>query len=204
MKSLHTCPWSILPLLLLVLTVGACATTPPSRFFILSPVKQGSTSQVLPKNTLVRLETVQLPEYLNRPHIITRVGPNRLELAEFDKWAEPLDLNMTRVLARNLEARLKTRVVFSPRYASEHVDIRVHVQVLRFDFGPAGSSTLVARWVASMDDDRHTTITRETSSARTGTGTGYEAAAQAMSRNLDDLAADIAQALKSSQFGDVT
>jgi len=204
-------PWTVgrRPLLtglvlILLLSVGACASTPPSRFFMLSPTQDGAPSTALSEKGLIRLEPVRLPEYLNRPHIITRLGPNRLHLAEFDKWAEPLDVNVTRVLAKNLETRLKAGVIFSPHYAADQTDVRIQVQVLRFDCGPDGSSTLVARWVASMDDDGRSTITRETSSTRTGTGAGYEAAAQAMSLNLDDLAADIARTLKSSQFGDIT
>lgn len=191
-------------ILILLLSVGACASTPPSRFFILSPTQDSAPSTDLSGNGLIRLEPVRLPEYLNRPHIITRLGPNRLRLAEFDKWAEPLDVNVTRVLAKNLETRLKAGVIFSPHSSADHAHVRIQVQVLRFDCGPDGSSTLVARWVASMDDHGRSPITRETTSTRKGTGTGYEAAAQAMSLNLEDLAADIATTLKSSQFGDIS
>ena len=53
----------------------------------------------------VVVASVRLPQYLERPQIVTRSGDNRLQLAEFDQWGGNLYQDMTRVLAQNL-ARL--------------------------------------------------------------------------------------------------
>ena len=52
---------------------------------------------------------IKIPEYLNQPKIVTRKGPNELTLAEFDRWAERLKDNLTRVLAKNLSNLLCTK-----------------------------------------------------------------------------------------------
>jgi hypothetical protein len=183
------------------LLVAACSASPPSRFFILSPVQESATSRDVHESMILRLDPVHLPEYLNRPHIITRLGPNRLHLAEFDKWAEPLEVNVTRVLASNLRSRLRAEVVTSPSHPADQADIRVRVRVERFDCGPDGTSTLIAKWTASWNDSRRTRVLRDTSSVRSGRGQDYEAAVAAMSRNLADLASDIARAVHNVQPG---
>jgi len=185
----------------LLAAVAACSTTPPSRFFILSPVQESASSRNVPESMVLRLAPVHLPEYLNRPHIITRLGPNRLHLAELDKWAEPLDANVTRVLASNLRSRLKAEVVASPSYPADQGDVRVQVRVERFDWGPDTTATLIAKWTASWNGSRRTRVLRETTSVRNGQGQGYEAAVSAMSRNLDDLASDIARTVQDLQLG---
>ena len=44
-----------------------------------------------------------------------RVAQNRFDLSENDRWAEPLDENLTRVLAKNLSVLLRTdRIVVYP------------------------------------------------------------------------------------------
>jgi ABC-type transport auxiliary lipoprotein component len=43
-----------------------------------------------------------LPPYLDRPQLVTRAGSNRMVLADFDSWAEPLQGLFARVLAKNL------------------------------------------------------------------------------------------------------
>jgi hypothetical protein len=179
--------------------VAACSASPPSRFFILSPVQENATTRNIDESMILRLDPVHLPDYLNRPHIITRLGPNRLHLAEFDKWAEPLDANVTRVLASNLRSRLRAEVVNSLRHPADQADILVHVRVERFDFGPDGTSTLIAKWTASWNDSRRTRVLRDTTSVQNGQGQGYEAAVSAMSRNLADLAGDIARAVHNVQ-----
>ena len=51
---------------------------------------------------------ITVPKYLDRPQIVTRSGRNQLALGEFDRWAEPLQDNVLRVLAENLAFLIPT------------------------------------------------------------------------------------------------
>jgi uncharacterized lipoprotein YmbA len=83
----------------------ACATSAPTRFYVLSSLPASgaeSRNAKLEDCTAVGVGPVELPDYLDRTEIVTRVSPNKLELAQFDQWAESLESNFSLVLAENL------------------------------------------------------------------------------------------------------
>src|SRR5262249_57405281 len=70
--------------LLILAGTSGCSGTPPTRFYLLTPL---STTE-RPKDPapgpgpVVGLRPVRLPEQFDRPQIVARDGPNRLQLAE--------------------------------------------------------------------------------------------------------------------------
>ena len=83
---------------------------------------------------------VALPDYLDRPEIVTRSSGNELSLADFDQWAGRLEDNFTRVLAENLSSILETdRVSLYPWKSSTPVDFQVTVEVSRFERAANGA-----------------------------------------------------------------
>jgi uncharacterized lipoprotein YmbA len=99
----------ILSLLLLVLS--GCASTEPSRFYILSSLHGTEAEQVQEESEqgiAIGVGPVKIPAHLNRPQIVTRTSQNELKLAEFDKWAGSFKDGFTRVLAKNLSVLLST------------------------------------------------------------------------------------------------
>jgi uncharacterized lipoprotein YmbA len=76
---------------------------------------------------------ITLPKYLDRPQIVTRSGRNPLTLAEFDRWAKPLQDNVSRVLAENLARHIPTdHILLHPWPRSAPVDYQVAVEHLRW------------------------------------------------------------------------
>jgi uncharacterized protein len=72
--------------LLVVLT--GCASTPPSRFYTLSAMPKVLPVNLpadLPGDFSLGVGPVNIPQYLDREQIVTRVGENELVLAEFDR-----------------------------------------------------------------------------------------------------------------------
>jgi uncharacterized lipoprotein YmbA len=67
---------------------------------------------------------VTLPEVLDRPQIVSRTGPNTLQIDEFHRWAGRLEEDFARVVAENISLMLATEQVdvypwdasFKPRY----------------------------------------------------------------------------------------
>ena len=174
--------------------LAGCGTTAPSRFYVLQ--SSANTEAVLPgkiaPDAIVGIGPVTLPEYLDRPQMVTRAGDNRLDLAEFDRWAEPLGGNFTRVLADNVSRLLSTeRVVLFPWPSSVQVDYKVAVEVMEFEAGPGGIVTLDARWTVFGGGD---SAVRRSHFEEQAPG-GYEAIAAAQSKMLGKLSLEIASAI---------
>jgi uncharacterized lipoprotein YmbA len=92
-------PWrlALVPLVASSLGLGACAST-PSRFYLLNALATPETipSPATSQGPVIGVGPITMPRYVDRPQIVTRVGRNQLALGEFDRWAEPLQNNVSR------------------------------------------------------------------------------------------------------------
>src|SRR5580700_1859338 len=98
--------------------VAGCSVLSPqpdrSEFFILTPVSDragmaANAASASPDSQLtIGVGPVDFPDYLRRLPVVTRVAPNRIELSDERRWAEPLDKNFVRVLSENLATLLDT------------------------------------------------------------------------------------------------
>jgi len=127
--------WGMLCLCCMVL-VG-CPSTQPSKFYVLTPIsfpeQQGDILSG-PHALAIGIGPIEIPDYLDRPQSVKRRSLQELDLAEFHKWAEPLNENVSHVLAENLSALLSTdRIEEYPWRSSISVDYQVIVDVLQFD-----------------------------------------------------------------------
>jgi uncharacterized lipoprotein YmbA len=91
----------------LSLALAGClgGQSPPTNFYMLSPLspsQAGESAASAEARIHVGLETVVIAEYLNRNEIVLNLDNTIFQLAEFNQWAEPLDVNLTRVLEENL------------------------------------------------------------------------------------------------------
>ena len=147
--------WAMVTAVGLGVVAGAgCFSPRPdrSKFFVLSPATAASNS-VAPagltasSGPTIGLGPVKLPEYLDRDEVVTRVGPNRLELSGKDLWAEPLANSFKQVIAQDLTQSLGTQsITFYPWFAITHVDYQVRIDVYRFETDSSANARLVAHW----------------------------------------------------------
>ena len=128
--------------------LAACAPTRPTNFYTLSTVAEpGAVASRSAKGLVVGLGPVALPQYLDRPDIVTREGENQMRLAEFHQWAQPLDSLLNRILAEDLFALLGAEdVIPLPQRREVPLDRVVEVDVNRFEADQAGTVVLDARW----------------------------------------------------------
>jgi uncharacterized protein len=129
------------------LLVGGCTILPPredlTRSFVLSPAEESGAGPA----DLVVLGPLRLPDYLLRPEIVTRTGSNELLPSARDRWAEPLDRGVLRVLRQDLTARLGgTRVVAYAADASARIDQMVEIEITAFEADASGRVRLQGRW----------------------------------------------------------
>jgi uncharacterized protein len=181
------------------LTVGGCASQ-PSRFYLLSATPNTETAAPATsgqQGATIGVGPVTLPRYVDRPQIVTRTSPYELKVAEFDRWAEALDTNFTRVLAENLSILLPTaRVVMSPWPRAIPIDYQVTVDVTHFLSQVGGDSLLIADWTLFKGEGQDAlTSGRSRFSASPG-GQDYAAIVAAMSQTVASLSREIATAVR--------
>ena len=178
-----------------VLTIAGCATTPPPTYFQLEEPANVQLSGV-ERGIAVGVGPLNLPAYLDRPHIVTRATEHRLELSEFNRWAEPLKDSMLRVIAVNLSNQLETTRVFAlpRRRPVVPIEFKVEINVARFDGTLGGEVMLVARWILLGKEDQ--LISTKVSIIREQSGGGdYDALIKAQNRTLHKLSNEIVEAI---------
>ena len=186
-----------LPLLAAVLT--GCVSLGPvpdnTRYYTLHP-QPAADGQQRPPLAAVGLGPVRLPPYLDRPQIVTRTGPEQLEVASLDRWAAPLDVLFARTLAEDLrEAVPAQELLLWPWPAGAILDWTIAVDVVRFERESDGTCVLEARWTASRAQAGGP-VERGRSASRThATDTRMTSSVAALSQAVGELARDVATAL---------
>jgi len=185
-----------------LLLLPACAESPPTQFYTLSGMQLPPAGTNAPK-TVVGVGPVTLPEYLDRPQIVTRASGNRVVLASFHSWVEPVDSMFTRVLVGNLSSLLATdNVVTLPQRRPLPLDYQVEVDVDRFDGDLSGRAVLDARWrVFGKDGERLIREGRSTIIEPAAAPDSYEALVAAMSQALAQMSRDIASTIEQHRSG---
>lgn len=169
-----------------------------SSFYILTPLADGSaaapsaagasaTSQLT-----LGIGPVSFPDYLRRLPVVTRVEPNRIEISDEKRWAEPLDKNFTRVLSEDLATMLGTqRIEQYPWSLAMKIDYQLEVEVQRFETSSDGRTQLVASWIIRDGRDDKILYASKTDTS-TPAGSDATSASAALSADLATMCREIA------------
>ena len=176
---------------LAALVVG-CASA-PSKFYTLNATAKGDGTSAAQYAVVVG--PVTIPTEVDRPQFTVKVAPNRVAIDEFNRWAEPLNENIARVVAADLATLLGTPRVTAVAPANFDPAYRVTIDIQCFESVPGKSAQLEAVWVV------HKTAGSVTLSGRTiadepVSGSGFEALAAAHSRALAKVSTDMAAAIR--------
>jgi len=184
-----------IPVLLcaLVSLAAGCASTPPSRFYTLSATAAPSTAAA--SSLMIVVGPVSVPAVVDRLEIVVSSGSNELKLDEFNRWASPLQDNLSRVIAENLVAILGTRrVTLFPQMPGTAAQYRVAIEVHSFESAIGTSTTLDAVWTVRRTTDG-SAETGRTSVREPVRNDSYDAIAAAHSLAVARLSRDIADAV---------
>ena len=194
-----TSPCRLLLAVLGTAALAACAPTQPSRFYVLTPIAAATAlSPTATRNgPAVTVGPVELPKHLDRSEIVTFASRSRVDLAEFDRWAEPLSDNIARVVAANLSVLVPTDNIslFSSRRALPY-DFQVVVDVLTLQVTPERSVSLVAAWTVFAQDGRKLLSSAKSEFSEAATAAGVEAVVEAINRTVASLSGEIASAVR--------
>lgn len=191
--------------ILLVVSFGlaGCASSPQARFYTLTPLGSQEVQPSSPaaaKPVSVSIAPVEIPDYLERPQIVTRDGRNVLLLAEYDRWGGSLSDNIAAVLAENLGLLLGSdRVYLYPRMEAEKADYSVAMRVLRLDCTLGSHVLLKAQWTLYAGPGRKDAATHVATFTEKLGDKRYETMVAAVGRTLEQVSREIAREIPAKQ-----
>jgi len=185
------------------LALAGCLGGPsaPVNFYMLSPLSATQTvmSTDAPEDRIrIGLATVVVAEYLNRNEIVVNLDNTVYQLAEFNRWAEPLSNNLTRVLAENLANLLRSNAidVFLSSESSIPFNYQLEVDVLRLDGNLGERAALVAQWALLAAEEDDLILMRRAEYHEPAVDNTYKGLILAQSRTIEKLSHDVAAAVK--------
>lgn len=108
-------------------------TDDPTRYYALSPSMGCQNNKTCEPQKIIGLARIFIPEYLDRAKIIYENTANEYKIAEYHRWTESLESNVSRVIAQNLSAQLpNVAVIQAPWKNLGKPDYELHIQILDF------------------------------------------------------------------------
>lgn len=138
-------------ILLTFLAIAGCINldpkADPTRYYDLTAQRNIPLSEMT-SNLSIGIARVQFPQYLHRTQMVLFCGTNKTVVEEFNRWNEPLESSVPRILAEDLSMNLKTGNVNTiPFERSNMRDFDIHLNI--FEFKPSLDTykvLLYAQW----------------------------------------------------------
>lgn len=171
-----------------------------SKFYLLTPTADtaapAQAAAATSGNFTLGLGPIKLPPYLDRPEVVTRAAPNRLELSKEDRWGESIQNGFTSAIERDLAAQAGATLIVFPWYNTVHIDMQVQIDVYRFETDANGTATLSAKWTILDSTGKNILYTVESNLTQPSKPGDMTEAAAALSRTIGDLSGQIANMLQ--------
>jgi uncharacterized lipoprotein YmbA len=182
----------------LAVLTATCATSPSPRYFrlaaLVEPAAAGASGAT---ERAVIVGPFQLAEYLDRPQLVTRDGDNGVQVADYERWAEPLEASFQAVVTTNVGRLLGSdRVLEFPAQTILKAERRVTGRIVRLDGDAAGLAVLEVQW-GVLDGAGAVLLPGRLSrfEARAG-GAGAAARVAAMNATVTAFSAEVAAAVR--------
>jgi len=197
MKNRFSLSWAFL---FLIFLLAGCSSTPPVRFYNLNSLPSGqqeNPAALLGMDIAIGVGPVGLPEFLDRPQIVTRKSQNQLEISEFHRWAASLPRDFSRVLAKNISTLLPTyRVAVYPWEDTFSPTYQVKLEVEQFD-GQLGERVFLrVIWAVVGQEGANELVVRKTVIEEPVLTNDYDGLVAAQSNALATLSGEIAEEIR--------
>jgi hypothetical protein len=197
MRTRSTRLGALVPAVLAVLLAGCVLKrSKDSQVFVLEPLAARGATAAAPAApvAVVGVLPVEVPGWIDRPQVTSRVAGSQVTADEFSRWGEPVVRGIQRVVAENLAALLPSRrIVKAPWAGYEPVVHKLALTITELSRQADGSVLLEARW-AVIGDGRATLVQRR-SSHRSPAGPGAPGTVEGSSQALEALSREIAETL---------
>jgi uncharacterized lipoprotein YmbA len=187
---------------LFTMVLCGCASSPPSRFYILSSLKSPAPAKPAVSAApavVVAVGPVVIPDYLDKPEIVTRFGRNELKVNEFHRWAGDLESILSRTVIENLSVLLPADrfsvVRWSPgMQGTLPITYRLTMDVLRFDVTPGDAAFFESGWMV-YGKEKEPLLIRKSFITVPVKGTEYNEMVADMSTAVADFSREISDVI---------
>jgi uncharacterized lipoprotein YmbA len=200
--------WKTTNLLAAILALAAvasgCTVLAPqpdrTKYFVVAATANPGSSAASPaltagNATAIGVGPIQIPSYLDRPEVVTRVSETELSVSDTNRWGEPLAQGVSRAVAQNLAGQLPNlRIVQFPWSSKVQIDYRVKVDFTRLECTSDGNAIVQASWTIQRGTDG-IPIESSTTSFANPAGANERTASAALSRGIGQVSSEIAREL---------
>jgi hypothetical protein len=189
-----------------LLLTGCGSSSPRVEFYTLNPLTGMPAEANTPatdQKLSIGVGPVEIPEILDRPQIVTRSGPNKLNVDEFHRWAGRMNERFGQVLAQNISLLLATdQVAVYPWQTDFKPHYRIALKIRYFE-GQWGKDVLLeAIWSVSSQQSQQTHIKRKSViNEPLSPEPDYAALVAAHSRAIAQLSREIVKEIQNLQSG---
>lgn len=182
----------------LMVCLGCFNQVPSTAYYTLNPMveKNGAGPVANLGQRVIGVGPLTLPDYLDRPSIVTRISPNQVAVNEGYRWAGTLQSEILRVITANLETLTNAKqVVAFPWGIAFEPDIRIRINIQAFEGNRDGKAQLKAAWTLTPGQGKQPAIQRVSQIETKVLGENFDNLAQAMGKLLADLSRQMAEAI---------
>ena len=172
--------------------------SPTPRFYALSAVNETQVSKKIniAPDVIIGIGPVKIPEYLDRPQMVTKNKEKMLQFAQFDRWGESLDLGLARLIREDLTVMLPgAKLTLYPWNPSIAVKYQVIVEVVQLDSELDKDMFFVVQWTVIDVQNSKTVIIKRSEFRQPIIPQNYSGLAKTLSTACASLSSQIAQAL---------
>ncbi len=178
-----------------LLSLSGCSGTSKKADFYQLEESSNAYLTGVEKGRIIGVGPISLPEYINRPQIVTRSSQYQYNVSEFNRWIEPIHDSIQRLMVVSFSNNLNSnRVYWLPRNDRQYpLDLRIAIDIGRFDGQLGKEVVLESRW-SLFDKNDIPILTRVSIIKEVVNGSSYNALVNAMNSALQKLGKEISQA----------
>lgn len=160
-----------------------------SAFFLLQPIR--GEQVVSAKNTTIAVESVRVPDFLDKPQIVLQNAQNgQVLFSETKRWAEPLSAVLQRTIIDDLTVYLPNAYIKTKQYTDETYAYTIVIEVNQMTGSLGGEAVLDVWW--SLKNASGKMISRDKAQFNRSVGNTYEDYVLAQSEMVSQLSRQIA------------
>ena len=163
----------------------------PSYFYMLESTSSPVTNKNLSEQS-IGVGPIKIPGYIDRPQIVTKTTTAEIQLADFDRWAEPMGSMITRTLASNITALTGSNFIHThPWSPNASFNYQIAANIINLENNEAGDALLIVHWKLINKNKESNVQTSHSEYRAAASDLGYAARVAALNDVLAQFSKEI-------------
>ena len=179
----------------IILFAAGCSGQPKieTQLFLLTPDTQDSaTESSQAEKQVIIVEPIKLANYLDQPGIVLQTGKNKIQVAHYHRWAEPLGQNIHRFILEVLSANSSDYTFLRhSKYSKQVSDLVLSIELNQFNGSSSGDVFVAGSWQLRKSKQDELILSDSFHYERTMPESGYSELVNQLAIILDELSKEI-------------